>query len=41
MAEVVRSDGGAVRYITGRTPLEAHTVGAILRFPAPELAAGV
>lgn len=40
MAEVVRSDGGSVRYITARTPLEEHGVGAILRFPAPELAAG-
>jgi hypothetical protein len=40
MAEVVRADGGSVRYITAHTPLEEHAVGAILRFPAPELAAG-
>jgi hypothetical protein len=40
VAEVVRSDGGVVRYITARTPLEEHGVGALLRFPVPELDAG-
>ena len=39
VAEVVRADGGSVRYITAHTPLEEHAVGAILRFPAPELVA--